>query len=243
VASGQEALYELTQAAVEGKPYDAVLIDAFMPGMTGFELAASILSDPALQATPLVMLTAFDSAEQREQALALGIRAYLTYPLDAALLQETLLGMVPQPALPLAEDDPGSAAPDPFKQDIFILVAEDNLTHQSLIMKQVRRLGYGVRVVSNGIEVVDEVLQYPGQYALILMDIDMPVMDGLRATELIREHEAGTGRHIPILATTANAVEGARERCLSAGMDAVLTKPLNLKTLHRALGQWLVQPA
>jgi CheY-like chemotaxis protein len=110
-------------------------------------------------------------------------------------------------------------------------------------MKQIRRLGYGVRLVSNGIEVVDEILTYPGQHALILMDLEMPILDGLRATERIREHEHDTDQHIPILAVTANALENTQERCLKAGMDAVLTKPITLKMLRAALDQWLPQPA
>jgi PAS domain S-box-containing protein len=242
VASGQEALLELKRAAAEGKAYDVVLMDAAMPTMNGFELAAAIQQEPAIQKTPFIMLTAFDSPGQREQAMSAAFRAYLTLPLDADRLRETLLEVVSSAtgSVPVA-DEPDES--DSFRQDVFILVAEDNPIHQSLIMKQIRQLGYGVRLVNNGMEAVDEVLRYPGQHALILMDIDMPIMDGLRASERIREHEANTGRHTPILAVTANALEGVEERCLRAGMDAVLTKPINLKMLGEALNQWLVQPA
>jgi PAS domain S-box-containing protein len=245
VGSGQEALYELTKAVAEGKPYDVVLMDVAMPTMNGFELATSILSDPLIQHTPLIMLTAFDSGTQQEEALAMGVRAYLTLPLDTAVLRETLLEIIKSTKLsaPANDDDDLVQPPEAFKQDVFILVAEDNPIHQSLLMKQIRRLGYGVRLVSNGIEVVDEILTYPGQHALILMDIEMPILDGLRATERIREHEHDSDQRIPILAVTANALEDTQERCLKAGMDAVLTKPITLKMLRAALDQWLPQPA
>jgi PAS domain S-box-containing protein len=243
VGSGREALYELGRAVAEGKPYDVLLLDATMPTMNGFDLAQAVQADAALRQTPMVMLTAFDGPGLREQALAAGIRAYLTTPLDAALLRETLLEVTSgADAAPQADDDDAIEAV-PFRGDTFILVAEDNPIHQSLIMKQLRRLGYGVRLVGNGVEAVTECLSYPGQYALILMDVDMPLLDGLRATERIREHESGTGRRIPILAVTANALEGTQERCHRAGMDAVLTKPVTLRMLRRALAQWLPEPA
>jgi len=127
------------------------------------------------------------------------------------------------------------------KADFLILIAEDNLTNQSLALKQIRNLGFRARLVGNGIEAVDEVVSHPGQYALVLMDCQMPVMDGYEATRLIRADEVNTGLHIPIIALTANAMQGTREKCLAAGMDDYLSKPVSLETLQAMLEQWLVK--
>jgi two-component system, sensor histidine kinase len=124
--------------------------------------------------------------------------------------------------------------------DFLILVAEDNLTNQSVALKQLRSLGYRARLVSNGIEAVDEIVTYPGQYDLVLMDCQMPVMDGYEATRLIRAEEVLSGRHIPIIALTANAMQGTREKCLAAGMDDYLSKPVSIDSLQSTLEHWLV---
>jgi CheY-like chemotaxis protein len=127
------------------------------------------------------------------------------------------------------------------KNDFIILVAEDNPTTQSLALKQLRSLGYRARLVGNGLEAVDEVASHPGQYALVLMDCQMPVMDGFEATRLIRADEKTSGRHIPIVAITANVIAGIREKCLAAGMDDYLAKPISMDVLQTTLQNWLVE--
>jgi two-component system sensor histidine kinase/response regulator len=131
--------------------------------------------------------------------------------------------------------------PDGDKSDILILVAEDNPTNQSLALKQLRSLGYRARLVGNGVEAVDEIISHPGQYALILMDCQMPIMDGYEATRLIRADETNSERHIPIVALTASATMGIREKCLIAGMDDYLSKPVSLEALQAAIEQCLVE--
>ena len=128
----------------------------------------------------------------------------------------------------------------PVKTDFMILVAEDNLVNQSLALKQLRELGYRARLVGNGVEVLDETISYPGQYSLVLMDCNMPVMDGYEATRLIRQDEANSARHVPIIAMTANSMEGEMEKCLAAGMDDYLSKPISLADLREMLARWIV---
>ncbi|MEO8610264.1 MAG: PAS domain-containing protein [Chloroflexota bacterium] len=127
------------------------------------------------------------------------------------------------------------------KNDFIVLVAEDNPTTQSLALKQLRSLGYRARLVGNGLEAVDEVVSHPGQYALVLMDCQMPVMDGYEATRLIRTDEQTSGRHIPIVAITASAMLGVREKCLASGMDDYIAKPVSMDVLQTTLENWLVE--
>jgi PAS domain S-box-containing protein len=141
-------------------------------------------------------------------------------------------------SLPLLDDDDDMPT-DEYKPDCLVLIAEDNPVNQSLALKQMRQLGYRARLVGNGVEALDEVVSYPGQYTLILMDCHMPVMDGYEATRLIRQNEVNTGRHVPIIAMTANAMQGDREKCLAAGMDDYLSKPVSLDVLRDVLKWWL----
>ena len=126
------------------------------------------------------------------------------------------------------------------KTDFMILVAEDNPVNQSLALKQLRELGYRARLVGNGVEALDETISYPGQYSLVLMDCNMPVMDGYEATRLIRQDEVSSSRHVPIIAVTANSMEGDMEKCLAAGMDDYLRKPVSLEDLREMLARWIV---
>jgi CheY-like chemotaxis protein len=141
-------------------------------------------------------------------------------------------------SLPLLDDD-DDLPTDEYKPDCLVLIAEDNPVNQSLALKQMRQMGYRARLVGNGVEAVDEVVSYPGQYTLILMDCHMPVMDGYEATRLIRQNEANTGRHVPIIAMTASAMQGDREKCLAAGMDDYLSKPVSLDVLRDVLKWWV----
>jgi CheY-like chemotaxis protein len=127
------------------------------------------------------------------------------------------------------------------KSDVLILIAEDNPTNQSLALKQIRSLGYRARLVGNGMEAVDEIISHPGQYALILMDCQMPIMDGYEATRLIRTEEVKNGRHIPIVALTASAMMGVREKCIAAGMDEYLSKPVSMEALQTAIEHCLIE--
>ncbi len=240
---GEHALTTLRQAAAGGTPFALVLIDLQMPGMDGMALAREIRSLTALSATPLVMMrTSHAHAELREggQALALTwlhkpvFRAELRQALLAALHPQTTVGMTSAAATEAAE------APSPAALTGRVLLAEDNPVNQHVARAMLTRLGLEVTVVGDGLAATEAAAQQA--FDLILMDCHMPRMDGYEASHAIREREAGK-RRIPIIALTANVMEGNRERCLEAGMDDYLAKPYSLDQLRAALARWIAIPA
>ncbi len=215
-----------------------------MPGRNGFEVAQDIQRASA-QPPKLVLLTAFDQQNQAAQALSAGFAAYLTKPVKQSMLFDTLLGItippparaVPAPATPATP--PPSSAPDSGQP--LLLIAEDNPVNQRLALLQIQRLGYRADVVQNGVEAVAAVARQ--RYAAVLMDCQMPIMDGFGATAAIRRGEAKGDARLPIIAMTANAMQGDREACLAAGMDDYLSKPVNLSELQQLLQHWVVAAA
>ncbi len=245
-ASGHEALRILRLAAESGKPYDVALLDMQMPEMDGLSLAQAIKADPLLARTRLIILTSLGHVMTRQQLTDRGIDAYLVKPVKQSRLFDCLVEIVgtanaehifARPASPLpgtaAEASPGSAR---------ILLAEDNLVNQKVALAQFRKLGYTVDAVANGLEVVQALDDVP--YDIIFMDCQMPEMDGYEATQCIRkrEHEAATsGRlrtRVHIVAMTANAMQGDREKCLGAGMDDYISKPVRESDLRAAIERW-----
>jgi CheY-like chemotaxis protein/anti-sigma regulatory factor (Ser/Thr protein kinase) len=232
--SGEEALEMLRTAAEVGRPYDVAVLDLMMPGMDGIELAGHISSDPALRSLRLVMLAS--GITRRRDAEAGGIGAYLTKPARQSLLYNAVANAAaarerpepraPEPQVTVAREG-RSAGP--------ILVAEDNVVNQAVAEGMLARRGYPVDIANNGREAVDAV--FAGRYAAVLMDCQMPEMDGYEATAEIRRRE-GQGRHIPIIAMTAHSMKGDRERCLAAGMDDYLPKPLGADDLDATLARW-----
>ncbi|MEI7556738.1 PAS domain S-box protein [Candidatus Chlorohelix sp.] len=237
--SGQEAL-TLLQEAVSKKPFDLAIVDLVLPDIDGFALARAIQKNPALENLPLIMLTAFDERGQTEQALRAEFSAYLTKPLKKAQLLETIERALSERKVRLLEEGKAGRRriqTQPLKSGIVVLVAEDHPLNQHLIKTQLTKLGYACRIVWNGQETLEAFAK--GGYSLILMDCQMPVMDGYTATAHIRRLEkAGMGR-IPIVALTANAMPEERKRCLDAGMDEYLSKPVKLETLRQTLENWL----
>ena len=239
--NGDRAIARLREAAAANKPIGLVIVDYFMPRMDGIAFATRIRSEEAFAAVPIIMLTSYADRTRNAEARAAGIRRVLTKPVRRAQLLDTVLAaLAPEPA-------PGTAraarAPRPEPQPTSharILVAEDNPVNQQLARAMLLRLGYQTDVAGNGQEAVDSVMNVP--YDLVLMDCQMPVMDGFEATRIIRERE-GTARHTHIIAVTANAMEGDRERCIVAGMDDYLAKPFRAGDLRRVLSKWLPSAA
>jgi PAS domain S-box-containing protein len=245
-ASGHEALKILRAAAAEGKPYDVALLDMQMPEMDGLTLAQAIKADPAIAATRLIILTSLGRVMTPAELKAAGIDAYLVKPVKQSRLFDCLVDVVGQaraehvftkPATPL----PGSSLPDaPAK--VRILLAEDNAVNQKVALSQLKKLGYHADAVANGIEAVQALDEVP--YDLILMDCQMPEMDGYEATRAVRRREqeaiaAGRPRpRIHIIAMTANAMQGDREKCLACGMDDYISKPVRESELRAALDRW-----
>jgi signal transduction histidine kinase/DNA-binding response OmpR family regulator len=234
--NGERALARLREAAATSKPIRLVVVDYFMPRMDGIAFATQMRADPTFAGVPIVMLTSYADRTRKAEARAAGIRRVLTKPVRRAQLLDTVLAaLAPEPAPGTTAAAPPARTP-PQPSHARILVAEDNPVNQQLARAMLLRLGYQTDVAGNGQEAVDSVMNVP--YDLVLMDCQMPVMDGFEATRIIRERE-GASRHTNIIAVTANAMEGDRERCLAAGMDDYLAKPFRAGDLRRALAKWL----
>ncbi|MBN9519798.1 response regulator, partial [bacterium] len=234
VASGFLALAELRRAAAAADPFQLVLIDALMPEMDGFALVEQIRAEPGLAGATILMLSSADRSADAARCRELGVVAYLVKPLKQSELLDAILTALGSP--PLAEPEPGAAvAPAATGRGLRILLAEDNEVNQELAVNMLQKRGHAVVVANDGREAL--VALDGGGFDAVLMDVQMPVMDGLAAATAIRETEARTGRHVPIIALTAHAMKGDRERCLAAGMDEYLTKPLRAQELLESLAR------
>lgn len=251
-SDGYQALALLRDAAARGEPFDLAILDLQMPRMDGLELGHAITADPALAATRLVLLTSVGLRGQAEKAKQAGIAAYLTKPVHRAHLYDSLALIVDLPAKSATNPLVVGAASRPndvlvtchvlkevaVAARALILVAEDNIVNQKVAVCQLEQLGYRADVVANGLEAVEAVSRI--SYALVLMDCQMPEMDGLEATAMIRKSESEHGsRRLPIIAITANAMQGDREKCLDAGMDDYLTKPVKRGDLSATIARWI----
>jgi CheY-like chemotaxis protein len=241
--SAREALAELRQAQAAGDPYQMAIVDHQMPEMDGMALALAIRSDVLLRDTVLVMLSSM--ARTASQNLAeLEIAACLVKPARAGQLRQALatawaaanVGLPPRPPSPTPAvrvlPRVTAAAEQPPKH---VLVAEDNLVNQKVALKLLESLGCRVDVAANGRQAVEMVTRVP--YDIVFMDCQMPEMDGEQATNEIR-HQLTHRPRIPIIAMTASAMLGDRERCLAAGMDDYVPKPINKSDLSAALLRW-----
>jgi CheY-like chemotaxis protein len=239
-SDGAEALARLRSALDEDRPYDLALLDLHMPGMDGLDLAREIRADARLAALPLIMLTSVGMYGRDLTALETGGAVALTKPVRQSQLLDVLAtalsgrgGAAPaaRPAAPASVTalvGTGVTAR--------VLVAEDNPVNQRVAVRMLEHLGVQADVASNGHEAVERVTRQ--SYALVLMDCQMPELDGFEATAQIRASE-GTGRRTPIIAMTASAMQGDRERCLEAGMDDYVSKPVHLDDLRAILASWL----
>jgi len=251
-ASGAEALDRLRAAVQEGQPYDLALLDVQMPEMDGFTLAAAIKTDPALAATRLIVLTSMGHVLQSTELKQLGIEAYLVKPVKQSRLFDCLIGRarttaVGEPSrIPAPSTTTSSNAPqiEPELNKARILLAEDNFVNQKVALAQLHRLRYRADAVANGREVLEALQHVP--YELIFMDCQMPELDGYEAAQAIRQQESRSDLPCPwkspvhIIALTAHAMEGEREKCLAAGMNDYLSKPLRPAELQAALQRWQI---
>jgi two-component system sensor histidine kinase/response regulator len=248
-ASGQEALGMLRVAATGGRPYDLALLDVQMPEMDGLTLAASIKADPAIASVRLIILTSLGQALSSAELKEAEIDAYLVKPVKQSRLFDCMANAIGKAAAESffsVSASPESASisrePTPGLHKARILLAEDNAINQKVALGQLRKLGYAVDVAANGVEVQAALERI--SYDIILMDCQMPEVDGYEATRAIRKQEqtsnGGCSWNSPvhIIAMTANAMEGDREKCLAAGMDDYLSKPVRSSELQAALDRW-----
>ena len=222
---GSAALHELRRAVRLDDAFPLALVDAQMPGMDGFTLVQLIRNDPELAMATIMMLSSNDLAGDAARCRALGIAAYLCKPIRPSELRDAILealGMTAGATTPPRVVAPGSES---AVRALRILLAEDNTVNQRLVTRVLERRGHSVAVAVDGRQAVEAVRAE--RFDLVLMDVQMPEMDGFEATAVIREREASTGKHLPIVALTAHAMKGDEERCREAGMDAYLTKPLD----------------
>ena len=237
VPGGAEALVRLREAHGRGRPFQLVVVDAMMPELDGFALARRIRELPELGPLPILMLSSMGVRGDGGRGHEIGVDAYLTKPAKASELLNTILSLTsPEHAAtrtaaapPVPRHAQGEDA-----RSLSVLVAEDNPVNQALVVRMLARLGHEATVVPNGRAAL-EALQDGRHFDAVLMDVQMPVMGGYEATAAIRASERGAGRHLPVIAMTAHAMKGDRERCLAAGMDAYVAKPLKLPTLAEAL--------
>ena len=234
VASAGAALEAMEAAQRAGQPYPLVLLDASMPEVDGFDLAAKIQQSPRLAGASIMMLSSGARPGDRARCFELGISAYLTKPVKQSDLMDTIVGVLGS-RLSGGKKRPRAGAERPPKdaRRLRVLVAEDNAVNQQVAVGMLERAGHEATVAANGREVL--ALLEKGVFDLVLMDVQMPEMDGLEATAAIRDRERATGGHLPIVALTAHAMKGDAERCLEAGMDAYLAKPLQPRELAAAL--------
>jgi two-component system sensor histidine kinase/response regulator len=228
VDGGHAALAALADAAARGAPYALILLDAQMPEMDGFTLVEQITRNPALTGVTIMMLSSCDLPGDAARCRALGVAAYLSKPIrQAELLDAILLALGTRPSAPQARPSTTSAT-SPLRT-LQILVVEDNPVNQRLTVRILSKHGHHVVIAANGREAIARLEQQA--FDVVLMDVQMPEMDGLEATAAIRVRERATGEHVPIIALTAHAMKGDAERCLGAGMDAYLAKPIEARRL------------
>jgi PAS domain S-box-containing protein len=242
-SSGRTGLEKLHDAAKD-TPFDAALVDFMMPGMAGDHLGQAIKKDPAIQSTALIMLTSRGLRGDSQRMKEIGFAGYLTKPVKRQHLFECLVRVLarsPQAASGLLPPEPmvtRHSIDEARQQKLRLLVVEDNLVNQKVATLMLKKMGYRSDVAANGREALEALKRVP--YDLVLMDQQMPEMDGLEATRSIRASSDVINSRVPIIAMTANALKGDRENCLEAGMDDYLSKPVKPDQLKNKLDQWLV---
>jgi two-component system sensor histidine kinase/response regulator len=238
VDSGDKALKKLTQARIQGTPYHIAILDMQMPEMDGFQLATKIKADSDIfSTTRLLMLTSQGQRGDVERLKAAGFNGYLNKPVDQSILYNTLMTIagVNAQQQPLITAFSARALPQ-FKARV--LVVEDNAINQRVAQGLLRKFGVQVDLAANGEEALNSLQNFP--FDLVFMDCQMPVMDGYEATKKIRLPQSKVlNSNIPIIAMTANSMQGDREKCLAAGMDDFIAKPVNPNKLQEALKRWL----
>jgi signal transduction histidine kinase/CheY-like chemotaxis protein len=228
--SGESGLAELSRAASEGNPYRLLLLDEHMPGMDGMEVLDRIRQNPALQNIVIMMLTSQDQVESAARCRQRGVETYLIKPISSSDLHGSIrlaIG-VHTPAITVTP----AAVVSGSSLSLRILLAEDNLVNQKVAMGMLGKMGHRITLATNGLEALEQWRQ--GDFDLILMDVQMPEMNGLQATTQIRQEEA-IGAHVQIVAMTASAMSEERDRCLAAGMDDFISKPVSYKVIEQMI--------
>jgi CheY-like chemotaxis protein len=244
VADGPAALEALQTSLDAGDPFSLLLVDAMMPDMDGFSLIEQVRNLASSERPTVMMLSSADMLGSAERCRELGIASYLVKPIKSddllAAINAALRRTTSAPMLPASRSSPGSesanaAVANQVPSATRVLLAEDNPVNQRVACRILTKRGYPVTVVGNGKEALAALARDP--FDIVLMDVQMPEMDGFEATRAIRLEEAGNGQHLPIVAMTAHAMNGDREKCLANGMDDYVTKPIEPAQLFDAIAR------
>jgi CheY-like chemotaxis protein len=239
-SSGPAAFAAMEEARDRGAPFDIILLDVQMPGMDGFAVAERVRDEGAANAPPIVMLSSAGNSVDTQRCRQIGVAAYICKPVRQADLFQTMVtvlggrGPVHEASLS-GPSEPDMAAPP--ARPLVILLAEDNVVNQRVARGILEKRGHTVVTVENGREATAAIAAQ--RFDVVLMDIQMPEMDGFEATAAIRQSETANGAHTPIIAMTAHAMKGDAERCLQAGMDDYLSKPIQPRDLLDAVARCL----
>ncbi|MBS1989570.1 MAG: response regulator [Cyanobacteria bacterium SZAS LIN-3] len=241
-SNAEEALVLLRSQAADD-PYAIAIVDLVMPEMDGLQLAKAVREDEQLRNTKLILMTAFSKPGIGEEAIAVGFDAFLTKPIRQSQLLDCISAIVRKPETISRTSEPVVPKnPSNISRKELILLVEDHPINQEVSLLLLKDCGFEVHVAENGEKALELLQTTP--YSLVFMDCQMPVMDGFETTRKIRKMETRTGKHIPIVAMTAHAIEGSKEQCLAAGMDDYLSKPLAPQKLEIILQKWLpLEPA
>ena len=237
VEGGKQALDELEMAQKSKSPFQLILTDLHMPEMDGFDLATEIHRSPSMASIPIILLTSGAGSRDAQLWRAMGIRSYLYKPVRRRDLLSAILTATEHkpaaviPAKAIIKDGPV------VQQGLRILLAEDNRVNQAVATAILTKKGHTLAVANNGLEAL--LLLERQSFDIVLMDVQMPEMDGFTAAKQIREKEKSTGLHLPIVAMTAYAMKGDRERCIAAGMDEYVSKPINAERVAAAMSNAL----
>jgi two-component system sensor histidine kinase/response regulator len=237
VESGAQAIQSLEEFHRLEKHFPLILLDAQMPEMDGFALAESISRNPVWGAPTIMMISSAGQRGDAKRCREIGVAAYLTKPVGQDELLKAILtamGSQPERETPAAVVTRHSLREN--RRQLRILLAEDNAVNQKLAVRLLEKRGHTVTVAANGKEALDALQNHT--FDLVLMDVQMPEMDGFEATAAIRELEKKSGEHLLVIAMTAHAMVGDRERCLAAGMDDYMTKPIRPEELNEMLTRY-----
>ncbi|QDV47812.1 Signal transduction histidine-protein kinase BarA [Stieleria neptunia] len=237
VSSADQAIEALRDAQIRNAAFQLLLTDVHMPNRSGFDLVSEIRSDPTLKDLPVIACTAYDQPGDHQRWNELEIYRYLMKPVKQTELFDAVLGVLGVSAIAKPDESPTADAQCDIRP-LNILLAEDNQVNQTLAIALLKKWGHTVTLASDGKEALEQYLS--GSYELVLMDVQMPEMDGMEATRRIREAEREQGGHVPIIALTAHALAGDQEKCLAAGMDGYVSKPLRINELRDAISSFFV---
>ena len=236
VGSGAEALDDLRRSREAGRPYSLVITDAQMPQMDGFALVEHMKVDPSLTSPTIIMLSSAGQGANAARCRELGVSTYLMKPIRPKELRDAILRVLEGRELRSSRPSPGTPqVRKDKKQGLSILLAEDNPDNQAVAVRMLERQGHSVAVAANGREALAALERAGDSFHLALIDIQMPEMNGYELTAAIREKEKRTASHLPIIAVTAHAMAGDRGKCLAAGMDDYLAKPIRAAELSAAI--------